>query len=96
MIEWRRRLIAVDIPDSEESAEDYFIVNDDAALDEEDGSALVWAGITEDVEDMQKAFKYSSIYYYMLKPSHLLTQGFVDNRKEHGNLFKHMCNFGAW
>ena len=31
----------------------------------------------------------------MLKPSHLLTQGFENNRTAQENIFKHMCNFGA-
>ena len=47
--EGRRRLIAVDVPDSEEAAEDDFIVHDDAAFDEDDGSGLVGAGVTEEV-----------------------------------------------
>ena len=38
--------------DSEEAAEDASIVLDDAAFDEEDGSGLVGAGITEEVRDM--------------------------------------------
>ena len=31
----------------------------------------------------------------MLKPSHLLTQGFENNNTAQENLFKHMCHFGA-
>ena len=46
VIEGRRQLIAVDVPDSEEAAEDASIVHDDAALDEDDGSGLVGAGVT--------------------------------------------------
>ena len=48
----RRRLIAVDVLDSEEEAEDASIDNDGAALDEEDGIGLVRAGVTEEVGDM--------------------------------------------
>ena len=33
-IEWRRRLISVDVLESEEAAEDASIVHDDTALDE--------------------------------------------------------------
>ena len=39
--------------------------------------------------------KSSSLSYYMLKPSHLLTYGFENNRTAQDNLFKNMCNFGA-
>ena len=46
IIEGRRRLIAVDVLDSEEEAEDASIVHDDAAFDEEDGSGLVGIGVT--------------------------------------------------
>ena len=45
---------------------------------------------------MQKAMKYSSLSSYMLKPSHLLTQGFENNRTAQEKLFKHMCNFESW
>ena len=44
---------------------------------------------------MQKALKYYSLLSYMLKPSHLLTQGFGKNRPSQENLFKHMYNFGS-
>ena len=80
LIEGRRPLIAVYILDSEEAAEFACIYHDGVALDEEDGSGLVGTGVTEEVEDMQKAFKYSYLFSYMLKPSHLLTQGFEKNR----------------
>ena len=73
VIEGRRRLIAVDILDSEEAAEDTSIVHDDATFDEEDGSGLLGAGVTEEVQDMQKALKSSSISSYILKPSSLHT-----------------------
>ena len=61
---------------------------------EEDGSGLVGAGITEEVEVMQKNVKYSSLLSYMLKPSHLVTQVFENNRTAQENIFKHMCCFG--
>ena len=66
-------MIAVDVLDSKEAAEDASIVHDDAALDEEYGSGLVGEGVTEEVRDMQKALKSSSLSSYMLKPSKLLT-----------------------
>ena len=44
---------------------------------------------------MQKALKYSSISSYTLKPYHLLTQGFGNNRTAQEKLLKHMCNFGS-
>ena len=46
------------------------------------------------MEDIQKALKYSYILSYMLKPSHLPTQGFENNRTAQAKIFKHMCNFG--
>ena len=72
VIEGRQRVSDVDVLESEEASEDASIVYDGSALDEEDGSSLVWAGVTEEVKDMQKDLKYFSILYYMLKPSHLL------------------------
>ena len=73
-------MIAVYVLDSEVAAEDASIYHDADDLDEEYGSGLVGAGVTEEVGDMQKALKSSSILSYMLKPSHLLTQGFGNNR----------------
>ena len=64
----------MDVLNSEEASEDAYIDNGSAALDEEYKSGLVGAGVTEEVEDMQKAVKYSSLLFYMLKPSHLITQ----------------------
>ena len=93
VIEGRRRLVSVDILDSEEAAEDASIFRYDAAFDEEDGSGLVGACVTQEVRDMQKALKSSSLSSYMLKPSKLLTQGFGENRTSQEKLFKHMCNF---
>ena len=95
VIEGTRRLIAVDVLDYEEAAEGASIDHDGAASDEEDESGLVGAGVTEEVEDIQKAFKSTSLSSYMLKPSHLLSQGFKKNRTAHEKLFKHICNFGA-
>ena len=66
-----------------------------AVLDEEDDSGLVGAGVTEEVEDMQKSLKSSSLLSYILKPSRLLTNGFENNRTAQEKLFKHMCNFRA-
>ena len=42
---------------------------------------------------MQKVLKSSLLLSYMLKLSHLLTQGFENNRTAQEKLFKHMCNF---
>ena len=44
---------------------------------------------------MRKAMKSYSLLSYILKPSHLLTQGFNKNRAAREKLFKQMCNFGA-
>ena len=74
----------------EEEDKDYSIDNDAAASYEEYGSGLVGAGVTEEVEDMQKYMKCSSILSYMLKPFHLLTQVFENNRTAQKKLFKHM------
>ena len=46
VIEGRWRLIAVDVLDSKEAAEDYSIFHDDDALYEDDGSGLVGGGVT--------------------------------------------------
>ena len=64
-------------------------------MDEEYGSGLVEACVTEEVEYMQKAMQSSSLSSYMLKPSHLLTQGFEKNKKAQEKIFKHMCHFWA-
>ena len=64
VIEERQQLIAVDVLDSEEAAADASIVNDDADLDEEDGSGLVGAGVTEEVGDMHKALKPYFIFTF--------------------------------
>ena len=92
VIEGGRRLINVDVLDSEEAAEDAYIVHDYADFDEEDGSGLVGASVTEEVRDIQKALKSSYLSSYMWKPSKLITQGFEKNRTEQEKLFKHMCN----
>ena len=89
-------MIDVDVLDSEEADEYASIVNYDPALDEEYGSGLVEAGVTEEVVDMQKDLKSSSLSSYMLKPSNLLTQLFGENMTAQEKIFKHMCNFGAW
>ena len=95
VIEGRQKLIAVGVIDSEEESEDASIDHDGAASDEEDWIGLVGEGVTEEVGDIQKAVQYYSLSYYMLKTSHLLTQGFENNRTAQEKLFKHMCNFGA-
>ena len=61
VIEGRRRLIAVDVLESEEAAEDASIVHDDAAEIEVDRSGLVGGILTEEVQDMQKDSKSSSL-----------------------------------
>ena len=95
LIEGRGLLIGVYFPDFEEADEDDSIDHDRAASDEEDGSGLIGAGVTEEVEDIQKALKYSSLSSYMLKPSHLVAHDFESNRTAQDKLFKNMCNFGA-
>ena len=52
VIEGRRWLIAVDVIESEETADDAFIDNDYDALDEEDGSGSVGSCVTEEVGDI--------------------------------------------
>ena len=79
--EGRRLLIFMDVLDSEEAEEDSSIYHDGDASEEEYGSGLVGAGDTEEVEDIEKALKSSYLSSNMLKPSHLLTQGFENNRK---------------
>ena len=86
-------MIAVDVLESDDAAEGASIVYDDADFDEENGSGLVGAGVTEEVQDMHKALNSSSLSSYMLKPSKLLTQGFEKNRTAQEKLFKHICNF---
>ena len=49
----------------------------------------------KDVEEVHQDLKYSYLSSYMLKPTSLLTHRFKDNKKAQGNLFHHMCNFGA-
>ena len=95
VIERRRRLIYVDVIDSEEASEDSYIYHDGATSDEEYGSSFLGAGVTEEVEYMQKYSKYSSLSSYTLKPSHLLTHGFENNMTAQEKLLKNMCNFGA-
>ena len=46
VIEGRRWLISMDVLDSEEATEDNYFDSDGAALDEEDESGLVGAGVT--------------------------------------------------
>ena len=72
--------IDVEFTESEEEAEDNPINRGGAASDEEDGSGLVGACVTEYVEDTQKAMKCSSLSSYMLKTSRLITHLFDNNR----------------
>ena len=88
VIEGTRGLITVDVIECQEEDKDYSIDNDAAASYEEYGSGLVGAGVTEEVEDMHKDVKYSSLLSYMFKPSHLLTQGFENNRQSQEKLLK--------
>ena len=85
----------MDVLDPEEAAQDDSIDHDDYALDEEGGSGLIGAGVTQEVLDMKMSLKSSTIFSYMFKPSQLLTKGFGDNRTADEKLFKHMCNFGS-
>ena len=87
----------MDVIDSGDAAENYSIDHDGSASDEEYGSGLVGSDVIEEVEDMQKDLKSSSLSSYMFKPSHLLKQGFDNNRTAQENLsnHNHMCNFGA-
>ena len=97
------RFVATDILDSEEAYGGGSIDNDGAALDEEDESGLVEAGVRtgvtqsgkEEVEEVQRVVKYSSLLSYMLKRPSLLTQVFNNNKKTQKKLFNNMCNFGA-
>ena len=69
VIEGRRRLVSMDVLDSEEAAEDGSIDSDGADLDKEDesgsGEADVRTGVTqsgtEEVEEVQRVVKYSSL-----------------------------------
>ena len=84
VIEGRRRLIATDVLDSEEAAEDSSVDNDGAASGEENESGLGEAGVitgvnqsvTEEAEEVQQVVKHYFISSYMLKPTSLLTHGF--------------------
>ena len=95
VIEGRQRLFDVDFLDSEDKSEYASIDHYGAASDEEDGSGLLGAGVTEEVEDIQKSLKYFSLSSYILKPYHLITHGFENNRTAQRKLFRHMCNLGA-
>ena len=84
VIEGMRQLIATDVLDSEEAAEDSSVDNDGAASGEENESGLGEAGVstgvnqsvTEEVEEVQQILKHYFISSYMLKPTSLLTHGF--------------------
>ena len=49
----------------------------------------------KDMDEVQQAVRYSSLFIYMLKPNYLLTYVFKENKTEEENLFKHMYNFWA-
>ena len=55
-------MIDVDVLDSEYADEDSSINHESGASVEYDRSGLVGAGVTEEVEDMKKALKYSSFF----------------------------------
>ena len=96
-------MIVTEVFDSEETAENSSIGDDGDAFDEEDEGGLVDSGartgVTElgkkEVEEVKQAMKYSSLLYYMLKPTSLITQVFKSNKKANKNILKNMCNFGA-
>ena len=89
VIEGRQRFVATDILDSEEATEDSSIDNYGADLYEEDdsesGEAGVRTGVTqlgiEEVEEVQRIVRYSSLLSYMLKNTSSITQGFNKNKK---------------
>ena len=79
LIEGRRRLIYIDVLDSDEASDDGSIYNGAAALDESgSGETGVITGVTqsgtEDVEEVQRVVKSSFISSYMMKPLSLLTR----------------------
>ena len=55
----------MDVIESEEAYDYSSMDHDGAASYEEDGSGLVGVGVTEELKDMQKAVKYSSLPSYM-------------------------------
>ena len=61
VMEGRRRLISLGFLDSEDAADYSSIDNYGDALNEEDGSGFVGAGVTEEVEYMQMSLKPSSL-----------------------------------
>ena len=95
-------MISKEIPDPEDSAEDSSNDDDVADSDEEDvigsGEAGVRKVVNEvggkEVEYVQQAVKYSSLSYYIMKLSFLITQVFKENNKARENLFSHMFDFG--
>ena len=103
VIESKQMLITTYVLDYEEAYEDGYIDNDGDSLDEEDDNVLGEVGVrtgvtksgTEEVEEVQQVVKSSSLLYYMLKPTSLLTQGFNTNKMAQEKVFKHMCNYGA-
>ena len=82
VIEGRLWLIVTNGLEFEDTAQDDSIDTADDASDEEDESGPGEAGvrrgvtksITEEVEEVQRVVKYSSLLSYMLKPPSLLKQ----------------------
>ena len=103
MIKGKRWLIATEILECEEAAEDGSVDNYVSDLDEEDDSGLVEVGLitgiieagTKEVEEVHQAVKFSSLFSYIMKPTSLLTQRSKENNKAQEKLFNDMCNFGA-
>ena len=103
VIEGRWRLIAMDVLYFEEATEDVSIDNYGADLYEEEesgpGEAGVRTGVTqsgiEEVEEVQRVVKYSSLLSFMFKHPYVLTEVCNKNNKAQEKLFNHMCNFGA-
>ena len=89
VIEGKRWLIATYVLDFEELDEDSSIHNYGTSSNEEyksgsgevDVRTCVTQSGTEEVEDVQRVVKYSSLFSYMLKPTYLLTKGFNKNKK---------------
>ena len=88
----------MDVPDSEEAAEDGYIDNDGAAYDEDGDIGLGEVGVrtgvtksgTEELEEVQRVVKYSSLSSFMLKPPYLLTQGLTRIRR-HRKIYSTIC-----
>ena len=80
VIEGGQWLIAVYVLDSQDTPEYYSINNYVAASDEDYGSGLLRKRCYRRGGRYAQVRKKTSILPYMLKPSHLLTQGFENNK----------------